>query len=332
LYIQGYPNTCWTVITENGTTQAITILNDFATCQECIGEVPIPLPPPVYELENCVTEDILYTLNSQFAQAVDQVVNLNGYPGECWSVTELLFDDQETTSESIAVNTQGTLAIYENCPCCLPPVPPEPVKYTRVIPKPDRKFYQITQSQCDIQANIRFADNYHRLFKMLKYGINSMCANVDLNRVWIKKMQSDLAVLSYPEACIITKPVEPVICPEPEGNPFVPPTTSSFWVGGIGPGGEPIDGSFNCTECFDGSTPILFGLCPVFNLIVPYDALINIDPDATYVFSHNGGCVFTLGNAIHEGSLPNLATYTIPAENIVNAGVGAEDPCIYCGG
>ena len=215
LYIQGYPNTCWIVITEDGTTQAITILNDYASCPECIAEVPIPLPPPVYQLENCVTEEILYTLNSQFAQAVDQVVNLEGYLGECWSVTELVFDNQTTTSESIAANKEGTLAIYENCPCCLPAVPPEPIKYTRVIPKPDRKFYQIQQSQCDITANIRFADAYYRLFKQLKYGISSQCDNVDLDKRWIKKNLSDLAVINDPTACVITTPVTPVICPEP---------------------------------------------------------------------------------------------------------------------
>jgi hypothetical protein len=330
LYIQGYPNSCWTVIIEDGTTQAITVLNNYSTCPECIGEVPIPLPPPVYELENCVTEDILYTLNSQFAQAVDQVVNLVGYPGECWSVTELVFNNQSTANESIAVNTQGTLAIYENCPCCLPPVPPEPIKYTRVIPKPDRKFYQITQAQCDIQANIRFADNYHRLFKMLKYGINSMCDNVNLDRVWIKKMQSDLAVINDPTACIITTPVKPDVCPEPTGNPYippVPPVTYSFWVGGIG-----ADGAFNCTQCFDGSNPGLFGLCPVFNMVLNYNILDTIDPDATYVFSYNGGCVFTLGSGVHAGSLPNLETYTLTSADITNAGVGAEDPCASCQG
>jgi photosystem II stability/assembly factor-like uncharacterized protein len=330
LYIQGYPNSCWTVIVENGTTQAINILNDFATCQECIGEVPIPLPPPVYELENCVTEDIIYTLNSQFAQAVDQVVNLVGYPGECWSVTELVFNNQSTTNESIAVNTQGTLAIYENCQCCLPPVPPEPVKYTRVIPKPDRKFYQITQAQCDIQANIRFADNYHRLFKMLKYGINSMCDNVNLDRVWIKKMQSDLAVINDPTACIITTPVKPDVCPEPTGNPFIPPpppVTYDFIVGGT-----LVDGIFNCSTCFDGSNPGLYGLCPRFNMTLDYNILDTLDPNATYVFSYNGACVFTTGGSVISGYDDTIETYVIAQSDIVNAGVGTEDPCASCQG
>jgi len=331
IYIQGYPNTCWTVITGNGSTQPVTILNDFSTCPDCIAYIPVPLPPPVYKLENCVTEDILYTLNSQFAQAVDQVVNLVGYPGECWSVTELVFNSQSTTNQSIAVNTQGTLAIYENCPCCLPPVIPPPVKYTRVIPKPDRQFYQITQAQCDIQANVRFADNYHRLFKMLKYGINSMCDNVDLDRVWIKKMQSDLAVLSYPAACIITTPVEPIVCPEPEGHRYIPPTppppppTYSFIVGE-----SPEAGTFGCTTCLDGSTPIAGIICPIFNITLSYDILPTIDPNATYVFSYNGNCVLTLGSFISSGSYPNIPTYAMTSANIVNAGVSNPDPCTSC--
>lgn len=328
VYIQGYPNTCWTVVIQGGISQAITILNDFSTCPECLSQVPVPLPPPVYELSNCSNIDVLYTLNSQFAQAVDQVVNLVGYPGECWSVTELVFDNQDTTNESIAVNTQGTLAIYENCPCCLPPVPPEPVKYTRVIPKPDRKFYQITQSQCDIQANLRFADNYYRLFKKLKYGMNSMCDNVELDKVWVKKMQSDLAVLSYPEACVITTPVVPTKCPEPEGNPFVPPVTYSFIIGA---GGFPT-GLFNCTQCLDGSNPGLYGSCPTFNITLGYNILDTIEPSSVYVFSYNGSCIFVDGDSINAGYDPSFATYTLTAENITNVGPLPEDPCSVCGG
>lgn len=326
LYIQGYPNSCWTVITEDGTTQPVTILNDYATCPECIAEVPIPLPPPVYELSNCSNIDVLYTLNSQFAQAIDQVVNLTGYPGECWSVTELVFDNQNTTSESIAVNTQGILAIYENCACCLPPVPLEPVKYTRVIPKPDRTFYKIAQSQCDITANIKFANAYYNIFKQMRYGIASNC-EVDEHKILLKKELSDLATLYDPTACIITTPVTPVVCPEPEGHPFVPPTTYMFTVANYG-----VDpGSFKCTQCFDGSTPET--LCPEFNLILDYDILANIGPVGTrYVFNYNGGCVWAWGFTILSGFEPNLETYTMTSANISSVPLDGPEPCTLCGG
>jgi hypothetical protein len=186
--------------------------NQADNCETCTETVI------VYPLRNCLGPlhlPTMYTVNSQFAQAVDQVVNLVGYEGECWIVGQESFTGQTITDLEILANEQGVLQIFDDCVCCLPTPEPEPVKYTRVIPKPDRKFYQITQSQCDINANIKFAENYYRYFKKLKYGINSMCDNIDLDKVWIKKKLSDLAVITDPTACVIVTPPTPIICPEP---------------------------------------------------------------------------------------------------------------------
>ena len=101
---------------------------------------------------------------------------------------------------------------YTDCACFLGP---EPVKYTRVIPKPDRHFYQVTQGQCDIDANIKFAEGYYRLFKELKHGIQNTCDNINFNKLWIKKNLSDLAVINDPTACTAVTPTPTVICPEP---------------------------------------------------------------------------------------------------------------------
>lgn len=328
VYIAGYPNTCWTVVEQSGDTpEAITLLNDFGTCSDCAAQ--LPGPPPVYELTNCLDPlTIRYTYNSQFAQAIELVVHLTLDPEECWSVAQIEFDDQETIDVSILENEAGVLQIFEDCECCLPTPDPAPVKYTRVIPKPDRKFYQIKESQCDIKANIRFADNYYRLFKMLKYGINSMCDNVELDKVWIKKMQSDLAIINDPTACVITTPPVPVVCPEPEGNPFVPPAPYIFTVGET----EIGQGTLGCTICLDGSLPGPGLVCPAFNISLSYNILDTVNPDAAYVFSYNGGCVVTLGSFIAAGQTEGFPVYDMLETDIVNAGVSPEDPCASCGG
>ena len=94
---------------------------------------------------------------------------------------------------------------YEDCACFLGP---EPVKYTRVIPKPDRFFYKIDQSQCDITANIQFGEAYYRLFKNIRYGINDECDTLSLDRLWIKKELSDYALMYDPTLCVGSVPPE----------------------------------------------------------------------------------------------------------------------------
>lgn len=215
VYIAGYPNTCWLVVEQSGDTpEALTLLNNFGTCSDCAAQ--LPGPPPVYELTNCLDPLVIqYTYNSQFAQAIGSVVHLNVDPEECWSVAEVEFDDQETIDVSILENEAGVLQIFEDCECCLPTPEPAPVKYVRSEPKPDRIFYQIAQSQCDITANIKFANAYYKLFKKLKHGMGDCCDNLDMDKLWIGKELSDYAVINDPSACTITTPVTPVVCPEP---------------------------------------------------------------------------------------------------------------------
>ena len=169
----------------------------------------------IYVLYDCQEKaNPIYTNNPELSAVTGSVIKIEG-SSLCWQVSSVEFQGQTLTNVNIAVNDYNIPQIFDDCECCLPPVPPEPVKYTRVIPKPDRQFYQITQSQCDIQGNIKFAEAYYRLFKNLKYGINSQCDTVNLENLWIKKQLSDLAVINDPTACTITTPVTPVICPEP---------------------------------------------------------------------------------------------------------------------
>ena len=216
VYLIEYPDTCWTVTTTpSGSTSAYTIINRYSTCLECINAIPAP-PINVFRLIDCVDpEVVMYSFSEELSNVIGKVVHITAYPTNCLSVDVVQYDNQTTVDVSILVNDYGILQIFDDCQCCLPLPDPAPVKYTRVIPKPDKKYYQILQSQCDIKANIKFADNYYRLYKKLKHGMNSMCDNVDLDSAWIKKQLSDLATINNPTACVITTPVEPIICPEP---------------------------------------------------------------------------------------------------------------------
>jgi hypothetical protein len=216
VFLSEYLDKCWKVsVSLMGSPLAYNIITFYNKCSGCIAALP-PVPTYIFRLINCVDKlNILYSFTQELGGVVGSVVNLTGYEGICWSVSTVVYNNQVNEDVSILVNENGILQIFEDCECCLPAPEPEPVKYTRVIPKPDRAFYQITQSQCDIQANIRFADNYYRLFKKLKYGMNSMCDNVDLDRVCVKKMQSYLAVINDPTACVITPAPEQIFCPVP---------------------------------------------------------------------------------------------------------------------
>lgn len=329
VYLAEYPNTCWKVSKAGtGSAAAYNILSQFTSCISCINAIPEPPIVNVYILEDCLgVQNPVYSFSSALADAVGKVIKVVG-SDNCWSVSTVVFDGQTITDVTIATNNADVPQIFADCECCLPTPTPAPVKYTRVIPKPDRKFYQIKQSQCDITGNIRFAEGYYRLFKKLKYGIDSACDNINLEKLWIKKNLSDLAMINDPTACVISTPVTPVVCPEPSGNPFIPPVpvTYTFTVGEPGVG----TGTLNCTQCLDGTSPGLFGLCPAFNMVLDYNILDTVNPAATYVFSYNGGCVVTLGSFIAAGSTVGYNTYTLTSANIVNAGVDPMNPCASC--
>lgn len=218
VYLAEYPDTCWRAMKAGNPAAPIlpyNVLNTFTQCVTCIDAIPEPPVVNVYILEDCLeVEDPIYSFTSTLADALGQVVKLEG-SDICWGVSSVVFDNQTITDVTIATNEANVPQIFDDCVCCLPTPEPTPVKYTRVIPKPDRKFYQIKQSQCDITANIRFAEGYYRLFKTLKYGIANACDNINLDQLWVRKNLSDLAVINDPTACVISTPVTPVICPEP---------------------------------------------------------------------------------------------------------------------
>lgn len=333
IVVAEYPNTCFRIVKPPSgvlppalpytITNIYSSSNQATNCAQCAAGIKL------YLLEDCLDVATPIYSFTDLDSVVGKVIKLEGDDNICRSVSVVIYDEQTTEDVVILTNDADVPQIFDDCTCCLPAPEPAPVKYTRVIPKPDRHFYQVTQGQCDITANIRFGEGYYRLFKHLKYGIDSQCDNINLDKLWIRKNLSDLAVINDPTACIITTPVTPVVCPEPTGNPFVPPVppaTYTFTVGEPGVG----TGTFGCTTCLDGNPPAGGILCPAFNMILDYNILDTIDIDAVYVFSNASGCVITLGSFISEGATEGFATYTMTEANIVNAGIEPAEPCASC--
>lgn len=157
------------------------------------------------QLTNCQDASTL------FVDGVDpsydgSVITIAEYPG-CWKVS---------IAGIAATETVTFLNSFEDCICCLGiPVPPNPLPYSETTPLSPRLFYQVTQGECDINANIKFANGYYKLFLGLKNGYGNCCDTIDLDKLWIKKEQSDYSVMTDPNACSAPAEVVPIICPEP---------------------------------------------------------------------------------------------------------------------
>ena len=188
-----YADACWQVgINTNETfvPEIITVSGDpYTSCTECI--------PVYYTLTNCETEQVIYAEPTAELLANDGlVVNIEEETG-CWTVERF----QEFTEE-ILVSVTITQGGYADCTCCLPTPAPEPTVFTRTTQQPVKKFYHITDTECEIRVNTRFADNYYRLFQGLKYGLKNCCGDVNFDKLWITKELSDYSLINPPDACI----------------------------------------------------------------------------------------------------------------------------------
>ena len=162
------------------------------------------------ELTNCQDGTIL-NVDGIDVSYDGSVITISEYPG-CWKVT---------TSGTVPTDTVTFLNSFDDCPCCLgESYPPKPTSvpalpYSETTPLSPRLFYQVTQGECDIKANIKFANGYYKLFLGLKNGYGNCCDTIDLDKLWIKKEQSDYSVMTDPNACSTPTEVIPIICPEP---------------------------------------------------------------------------------------------------------------------
>lgn len=132
--------------------------------------------------------------SSDLALYVGSVVNIAEYPNNCYTVFGPYTEDTGCPCDYYTVTDA-----YKDCECCLPEAP---VVFTRTTQQPVKKFYHITDTECEIRVNTRFADNYYRLFQGLKYGLKNCCGDVNFDKLWITKELSDYSLINPPDACI----------------------------------------------------------------------------------------------------------------------------------
>lgn len=169
---------------------------------------------PAYVLLNCnaniefaFPEDIVQSESTALVTSTDlslyvgMVVNIAEFPGNCYTVSGPYTESTGCPCSEYTV-TEG----YADCACCLPP-PPDPTccEIPKNTQKPVHKYYLITDTECEIKTNTKFANNYYKLFKSIKYGISNCCTGVDFDSLWIKKELADFDKLKY-GTCLATEP------------------------------------------------------------------------------------------------------------------------------
>jgi hypothetical protein len=80
----------------------------FETCEECKQYIAVP---PCYLLTNCNNTDITLLSNQNLSIFSGKVVELNDYPGLCWTVLK-------TTNCPGPFTTVGVVQSYDDCECC----------------------------------------------------------------------------------------------------------------------------------------------------------------------------------------------------------------------
>lgn len=166
-------------------------------------------------LQNCENDaDQLIALAS-FSVYIGSVVKIAG-SDKCWKVIE---------GGSCSVSQSYTVTkVCDDCETCLPVpevIPP------KVEPQYFEDFTQTAETQNEIATNVKFANAYWDLYKSLKHGIESVCTNIDTDKITVKKKLCDITKLYDENACIIPAPApEPEVCEEPTGTPLPEPFVS----------------------------------------------------------------------------------------------------------
>jgi hypothetical protein len=104
--INGNPNNCYYV--QESTEPClepvnVTIVESFATCEECQQET-------FYQLSNCDNPSIIIYTPTDFSANVGQIITVSEYPDDCWSVTEVT-----SALDPIALTLVNSFATCEEC-------------------------------------------------------------------------------------------------------------------------------------------------------------------------------------------------------------------------
>lgn len=180
-----------------------------------------------YVIVNCAAdvefvnpEDIVQSPSTALVTSTDlslyvgMVVKIDEHPDYCYSVLGPYTQNTGCPCDLVTI-TSG----FANCDCCYPTLPPNPgpdpgpgpkpeptcceiPKYTQ---KPVHKYYMVTEQDCDIKANTKFANNYYRYYTTLRYGIQNCCEDVDMDMLLIKKEMADYRKMQF-GTCVGTTP------------------------------------------------------------------------------------------------------------------------------
>lgn len=175
------------------------------------GQTECSNPEKVFVLINCnankdlvfpdtfAPADIIQSSNTGLVTATDltfyvgSVVKLSDYPENCYTVYGPYTEDTGCPCAYYTVSDS-----FPDCECCIGPIP---VPWVRFVQEPVRDHTVVRISECDIQTNKKFAENYYKLFKGLKYGIENCCNGIDYDKLWIQKELSDYSLLKDPDLC-----------------------------------------------------------------------------------------------------------------------------------
>ena len=139
---------------------------------------------------------------------VGMVVKIEEHSNYCYSVLGPYTENTGCPCDPFTI-IEG----FADCACCAPSLPPPPPLTCCEIPKytqkPVHKYYMVTEQDCDIKANIKFANNYYRYYTTLRYGIKNCCEGVDMEKLLIQKEMADYRKMEFgtctgtiPELCL----------------------------------------------------------------------------------------------------------------------------------
>lgn len=163
-------------------------------------------------LQNCENSSEQLYATAELSFYIGNVIKIAG-SDKCWNVIP--------NGPCVESQQYTVTQVCDDCLTCLPVVEPA---IPEVLPQYFEEFTQTTETQNEIDTNIKFANAYWDVYKSLKHGIESVCTNVDIDKITVKKKACDLAKLYDETVCVIPAPApEPEICEEPIGIPLPEP-------------------------------------------------------------------------------------------------------------
>lgn len=173
--------------------------------------------PPAAPRDIIQSPDYALVTSSDMTAYVDMVVNIQEYPGVCFTVLGPFLQGTGCPCDEYTI-----LTAYPDCECCYPPVNEDDITCCDIPQskqKPFKKFYHIVDSDCEIKDNKTFANGYYKLFNQIKNGVQYCCTDINFDKLWIKKELSDYSRINPDNQCVVITPIVEVPCEGPDPLP-----------------------------------------------------------------------------------------------------------------